>query len=80
MKLPVISGRDLLKFLQSLGYEVVRIRGSHARLKKKTEYGEQAITVPLHKEIAKGTLNDILNAVSRWNDIPKRKLIEMLED
>ena len=79
MKLPVVSGKKLLKFLKKLGYEVVRIRGSHARLKKQTEYGEHAITVPLHKEIAKGTLNDILNAIAEWNDIPKRKLIEMLK-
>jgi len=38
-----------------LGYEIVRQKGSHVRLRKKTEIGEHNITVPKHKEIAKGT-------------------------
>ena len=49
-----------------------------ARLKKTTTPGEHAITVPAHKPIAKGTLNDIINAVSRWNGIPKGELLDRL--
>ena len=40
--------------------------------------GEHKITVPDHKEIAKGTLNDILSKVSLWNGISKDELIQML--
>ena len=58
-KLPQVSGLQLIKALQSLGYEVIRQRGSHVRMKKATIIGEHAITVPEHKVIAKGTLNDI---------------------
>lgn len=42
------------------------------------EAGEHNITVPLHSEIAKGTLSDILSRVSIWNNISRDKLVEML--
>jgi predicted RNA binding protein YcfA (HicA-like mRNA interferase family) len=73
-KLPQVSGSDLVKLLQSLGYEVVRQRGSHIRLKKITALGEHAITIPAHKVIAKGTLGDIISRVSLWNNIPREEL------
>lgn len=78
-KLPQISGSDIVKLLQSLGYEVVRQRGSHIRLKKVTALGEHAITIPAHKVIAKGTLNDILNRTSLWNNTPKESLLHRLK-
>ena len=78
-KLPVVSGKDLIKFLKKLGYEVVRQRGSHVRLRKETENGIHNITIPYHDEIAKGTLNAILNDVSKWNNIPKEELIKRLK-
>ena len=61
-----------------MGYEIVRQKGSHVRLRKKTEIGEHNITVSKHKEIAKGTLNDILSKVSLWNNISKEELVKML--
>ena len=76
--MPVVSGDELIKLLTKLGYEIVRQKGSHVRLRKKTEIGEHNITVPKHKEIAKGTLNDILSKVSLWNNIPKEELVKML--
>lgn len=77
-KLPQVSGDDLIRLLGSLGYEVVRQRGSHIRLKKATPVGEHAITVPAHRVLAKGTLGDILNRVSLWNNIPREDLITRL--
>ncbi len=65
--------------MRKLGYEIIRQKGSHVRLRKITEAGEHHITVPKHPEMAKGTLNDILSKVSIWNNISKEKLIEMLE-
>ena len=73
-KLPQVSGAELVRLLQSLGYEVVRQRGSHIRLKKITALGEHAITVPAHKVIAKGTLSDIIGRVSLWNNIGREDL------
>ncbi|WP_456396342.1 type II toxin-antitoxin system HicA family toxin [Thermococcus sp.] len=78
-RLPVVSGERLIKLLRKLGYKVVRQRGSHVRLEKKTPIGTHKITIPLHEEIAKGTLNDILNKISLWNGIPKEELIDMLK-
>jgi predicted RNA binding protein YcfA (HicA-like mRNA interferase family) len=77
-KLPQVSGNDLVKLLQSLGYEVVRQRGSHIRLKKITALGEHTITIPAHKVIAKGTLGDIVNRVSLWNNISKEEISQRL--
>ena len=77
-KLPQISGEELIRFLQKIGYRVIRQKGSHVRLRKKTQSGVHNITVPFHKEIAKGTLNDIISKVSVWNNISKKDLIEKL--
>lgn len=77
-KLPQISGQELVRVLQKLGYEVIRQKGSHVRLRKTTTVGEHNITVPEHKTIAKGTLNDIITKVSLWNNTSKDDLMKML--
>ena len=78
-KLPVVSGKQLIKLLARMGYSVVRQKGSHVRLVKSTPIGDHKITIPLHDEISKGTLNDILSKVSLWNGIPKDELIRMIK-
>jgi predicted RNA binding protein YcfA (HicA-like mRNA interferase family) len=78
-KLPVVSGKELLKLMHSLGYVAVRQRGSHIRLEKKTPVGTHKITIVNHKEIAKGTLDDILNKVSLWTQVSKEELKKRLE-
>ena len=77
-KLPQVSGQDMVKFLEKLGYEIIRQKGSHIRLRKITIIGEHNITIPSHKTIAKGTLNDILTRVSLWNNISKEELIKLI--
>jgi len=77
-KLPQVSGRRLVRLLKRLGYEVVRQRGSHIRLRKQTAAGEHHLTVPLHPVLAKGTLNDILNDVALWNQVARDELIKQL--
>jgi predicted RNA binding protein YcfA (HicA-like mRNA interferase family) len=61
-----------------LGYEVVRQRDSHVRLRKVTPVGTHNITVSVHRTIAKGTLNGILSDVSEWNGIAKNEPVEQL--
>jgi predicted RNA binding protein YcfA (HicA-like mRNA interferase family) len=78
-KRTVVSGEKLLKVLVRLDYEIIRQRGSHVRLRKPTAAGDHNITVPLHDELAKGTLNDILSQVSIWSGISEDALIEMIE-
>jgi predicted RNA binding protein YcfA (HicA-like mRNA interferase family) len=77
-RLPQASGQDVVKLLTSLGYEVVRQRGSHIRLRFVIEEKTHFITVPDHRTVAKGTLSDILTAVSRATNIPKKDLRERL--
>ena len=77
-KLPIVSYKELIKLLQQYGYEIDHQRGSHIRLRKNFVVGHHSITVPAHKEIAKGTLNDILEKVSHSVDCSKEQLIEIL--
>jgi predicted RNA binding protein YcfA (HicA-like mRNA interferase family) len=79
-KLPSVSGVKLVQFLKSLNYELIRQKGSHIRLRKFTAIGEHNITVPNHKQIAKGTLNDILSKIAMWNNISKAELISQLHN
>lgn len=79
-KQPVVSGEQLIKVLSRLGYEIIRQKGSHVRLGKSTKAGDHKITVPLHDELAKGTLNDTFVDVSIRNGISKDALIEMFEE
>lgn len=77
-RLPQVSGADLARLLKSLGYQFMRQRGSHARYALSTQVGTHKITIPMHRAIAKGTLNDILSQVSMWTGVPKDELINRL--
>jgi len=59
-KLPVISGNELLKFLVSKGFEAVRQKGDHVRVKKRLPDRAIVSVVPLHKRLDPGTLLGIL--------------------
>jgi predicted RNA binding protein YcfA (HicA-like mRNA interferase family) len=77
-KMPIVSGKVLIRFLESLGYEVVRQRGSHVRLVKHTVAGNHKISIPNHNPVAKGTLSDILSKVSIWCQVDKQELAARL--
>ena len=55
-----VSGQDAIRALERLGFEQVRQKGSHVILKKQTPEGELGCVVPLHGELAIGTLRGIL--------------------
>ena len=59
-KLRRVSGREAIRALERLGFVQVRQRGSHVVLKKKTPEGDVGCAVPLHRELAIGTLRGIL--------------------
>lgn len=59
-KLKRISGEETIRRLEILGFQRVRQRGSHVILKKKTAEGDVGCVIPLHKELAIGTLHGIL--------------------
>lgn len=60
-KLPRISGDKTITTLQKLGFIKIRQKGSHVILKKQLSDGEIGCVVPLHKELAIGTLKGILS-------------------
>ena len=55
-KLPVLSGREMVRLLKKAGFQQTRQKGSHVRLEK----GPMKTVVPLHDELSKGTLLGIL--------------------
>ena len=59
-KLPLVSGAKAVKALQRLGFFVDRQRGSHVVMKKITAWGERGCVIPMHKEVAIGTLRSAL--------------------
>lgn len=59
-KLRRVSGQEAIRALERLGFEQVRQRGSHVVLKKQTPEGAVGCVVPLHRELAIGTLRGIL--------------------
>ncbi|MBI4491905.1 MAG: type II toxin-antitoxin system HicA family toxin [Chloroflexi bacterium] len=55
--LPVVSGAEVVRALERAGFEQRSQRGSHVKLRHPD--GRSAI-VPLHRELAPGTLRSIL--------------------
>ena len=77
MKLPRgVSGDRLVRALEHLGYEVVRQKGSHVRLRHN---GPPAhlITVPLHNPLKIGTLHGILSEVAQMRSIDLESLAKL---
>ena len=60
MKLPLVSGIEVIKRLKRAGFIGTRKKGSHVRLEKYTSDKTIKLTVPLHAELKKGTLNRII--------------------
>ena len=54
------SGLEVIRARTRLGFAQVRQRGSHVVLRRQTPEGEIGCVVPLHRELAIGTLRGIL--------------------
>ncbi len=55
-RVPRVSGKETVRALQSLGFEVARQRGSHIVMGR----GPSGCVVPNHREIKPGTLSGVL--------------------
>jgi predicted RNA binding protein YcfA (HicA-like mRNA interferase family) len=69
-----VSGQEAIRTLERLGFEQVRQRGSHVVLKKQTPEGAVGCVVPLHRELAIGTLRGILKQAGVTSDEFMEKL------
>jgi predicted RNA binding protein YcfA (HicA-like mRNA interferase family) len=73
-KLLSVSGERLVRALKRAGFVELRQKGSHVSVERRV--GEQVFrtVVPIHSELAKGTLSDILKQCGLKVD----ELIELL--
>lgn len=59
-KVPIISGRETVKTLSKIGFAIVGRKGSHVRKKRQRSREVLIVIVPIHRELAQGTLRSIL--------------------
>ena len=55
--LPVVSGQEVVVALAKAGFAQVGQRGSHTKLR---DQSGRTVIVPLHRELARGTLSAVL--------------------
>jgi predicted RNA binding protein YcfA (HicA-like mRNA interferase family) len=59
-RLPVLSGREIIKILSKHGFEIVGRKDSHVRMKKVAPEKIYITVVPDHKEVPVGTPESII--------------------
>ena len=59
-KLPSASGERVIRALKRAGFAELRQKGSHVSLEKRVGEKVFKTVVPMHSELARGTLSDIL--------------------
>lgn len=55
-----LSGQEIVRALERMGFFQARQRGSHVVMKKNLPDGSVGCVVPMHKEVATGTLHSLL--------------------
>jgi len=58
-RLPVVSGREAMRAFERIGYRLDHQTGSHLILRHETP-PHRRLTVPDHRELAKGTLRSLI--------------------
>jgi predicted RNA binding protein YcfA (HicA-like mRNA interferase family) len=71
-KLPLVSASNLIKALLKLGYYIRSQQGSHVHLRHPIR---PPLTIPNHKEIARGTLRAIIRQAGLTVD----QLVDLLK-
>lgn len=72
-RLRQMTAREVLRAFASFGFTVASVRGSQAKLSRIPPSGhKQTLTVPLHKQLAPGTLRAIFRQGLRY--IPEADL------
>ena len=56
--IPVLSGREVVRAFERLGWQIARQKGSHVIMVKPGEI--VTLSVPDHKEVARGTLRSLV--------------------
>ncbi len=74
MKLPNLSGKEVIKALSKEGFTAVRQKGSHVILINENNPQKKIVVVPMHSEIDKGTLLEII----RQSGLSREKFLDLL--
>jgi predicted RNA binding protein YcfA (HicA-like mRNA interferase family) len=61
-QLPVLSGQEVVRVFESFGWGVARQRSSHIIMTKEGE--NVTLSVPDHKEVARGTLRSLIRSAN----------------
>ena len=72
-----LTGKELIKGLSKLGYEVSRQSGSHIRLTT-SRRGTHHITIPDHRPIKVGTLARILGDIAAHHQMTREELLALI--
>jgi predicted RNA binding protein YcfA (HicA-like mRNA interferase family) len=68
--LPQLSGKEVVRVFEKLGWKIARQKGSHVIMVKDDNVA--TLSVPDHKEVAKGTLRSLIRSsgftVAEFND------------
>lgn len=63
MSLPLLHYKDIMKALEKAGFKIVGGKRNHIRMKKprmSVSDKVRIVIIPLHKQVAKGTLRSII--------------------
>lgn len=71
-----LSGRQLMRLAEKLGYQFRRGSGSHIVMT--ISAGGHHICIPDHKELSIGTLNDIINDIAQQLQLSKQEVVTQL--
>ncbi|MFZ2521931.1 MAG: type II toxin-antitoxin system HicA family toxin [Minisyncoccia bacterium] len=67
-----ISGKQMVRIFQTLGFVVLSQKGSHIKMSRVQGGKEQTLVIPNHTSISKGTLKTIY--IQAGNYIPENQL------
>ncbi len=73
-KYPVLEPKKIIKILKKFGFFEVSQKGSHKKFKS-TNNSNKTVIIPMHYEIAKGTLKSILEQ----SGIPLEEFLKYLD-
>ena len=63
IKLPVVSGREVVERLEKANFILVRQTGSHMIMRRE-KAPKITVSIPDHKELKRGTLKNILRQIN----------------
>jgi predicted RNA binding protein YcfA (HicA-like mRNA interferase family) len=60
--IPILSGKEVARVLESLGWSIARQRGSHIIMTKERE--NVTLSIPDHREVARSTLRSLIRSAN----------------